>query len=67
MELPTTIFPAMLCKGCGKMAMDNSRARITGEESEHPPLTSCSQMALHSRSEKADNSFATKPDKSIYS
>jgi hypothetical protein len=33
----------MLCKGCGKMAMDNSCARITGEESEHPPLTSCSQ------------------------
>jgi hypothetical protein len=33
----------MLCKGCGKMAMDNSCARLTGEESEHPPLTSCSQ------------------------
>jgi hypothetical protein len=33
----------MLCKGRGKMAMDNSCTRITGEESEHPPLTSCSQ------------------------
>jgi len=66
-ELPTTIFPAMLRKGCGKMAMDNSSARTTDEESEHPPLTSCSQMALHSRTVKADNSFATKPDKSIYS
>jgi len=57
----------MLRKGCGKMAMDNSCARNTDEESEHPPLTSCSQMALHSRTEKADNSFATKPDKSICS
>jgi hypothetical protein len=45
-ELPTTIFPAMLCKGRGKMAMDNSCARIIGEESEHPPLTSCSQKSL---------------------
>ena len=26
--------------------MDNSCTRITGEESEHPPLTSCSQIAL---------------------
>jgi hypothetical protein len=34
----------MLCKGCGKMAMDNSCAKITSEESEHPPLTSCSQI-----------------------
>jgi len=42
----------MLRKGCGKMAMDNSCTRITDEESEHPPLTSCSQMALHSRTEK---------------
>ncbi|MDQ5984520.1 MAG: hypothetical protein CSYNP_04535 [Syntrophus sp. SKADARSKE-3] len=42
MELPTTIFPAMLRKGCGKMAMDNSTTRTTNEESEHPPLTSCS-------------------------
>jgi hypothetical protein len=25
------------------MAVDNSCTRITGEESEHPPLTSCSQ------------------------
>jgi hypothetical protein len=66
MELPTTIFPAMLCKGCGKMAMDNSCARITGEESEHPPLTSCSQKPL-SKNRKADNSFATKPDNSICS
>jgi len=49
-------------KGCGKMAMDNSCARTTDEESEHPPHTSCSQMALHSRTEKADNSCATKPD-----
>jgi hypothetical protein len=57
----------MLRKGCGKMAMDNSSARTTDEESEHPPLTSCSQMALHSRTVKADNSFATKADKSIYS
>jgi hypothetical protein len=57
----------MLRKGCGKMAMDNSCTRNIGEESEHPPLTSCSQMALHSRTVKADNSFATKPDKSIYS
>jgi len=47
--------------------MDNSSARTTDEESEHPPLTSCSQMALHSRTVKADNSFATKPDKSICS
>ena len=36
-------FPAMLRKGGGKMAVDNSCIRITGEESEHPPLTSCSQ------------------------
>jgi hypothetical protein len=33
----------MLRKGCGRMAVDNSCTRITGEESEHPPLTSCSQ------------------------
>ncbi|MBU0651268.1 MAG: nitronate monooxygenase [Proteobacteria bacterium] len=39
----------------------------TGEESEHPPLTSCSQMAFHPRTEKADKPFATKPDKSICS
>jgi hypothetical protein len=36
-------FLAMLRKGCEKMAVDNSCARIAGEESEHPPLTSCSQ------------------------
>jgi len=36
----------MLRMGCGKMAMDNSCIRITGEGSEHPPLTSCSQIAL---------------------
>lgn len=35
----------MLRKGCGKMAMDNSCTRITGEGSEHPPLTSCSKKA----------------------
>jgi hypothetical protein len=57
----------MLRKGCGKMAMDNSSTINTDEESEHPPLTSCSQMALHSRAVKVDNSFATKPDKSICS
>jgi len=57
----------MLRRDCGKMSMDNSSARTADEESEHPPLTSCSQMALHSRTAKADNSFATKPDKSIYS
>ena len=39
-------FPAMLRKGCGKMAMDNSSARTTEEESEHPPLSSCSQKTL---------------------
>ncbi|MBI4618811.1 MAG: response regulator, partial [Desulfobacterales bacterium] len=44
-ELSTTIGPAMLRKGCGKMAMDNSCTRITGEGSEHPPLTSCSKKA----------------------
>ena len=60
-------FPAILRKGCGIMAMDNSPARTTNEESEHPPLTSCSQMTLHSRTEKADNSFATKPDKPVAS
>lgn len=37
-------FPAMLRKGCGEMAMDNSRTRTTVEESERPPLTSCSKM-----------------------
>jgi hypothetical protein len=57
----------MLREDCGKMAVDNSSERTTDEESEHPPLTSCSQMALHSRTAKADNSFATKADKSIYS
>jgi hypothetical protein len=36
----------MLRKGCGKMAMDNSSARTTEEESEHPPLSSCSQKTL---------------------
>jgi hypothetical protein len=35
----------MLRKGCGKMAMDNSYTRISGEESELPPLSSCSQIA----------------------
>jgi len=35
----------MIRKGCGKMAMDNSCTRITGEGSEHPPLTSCSKKA----------------------
>jgi len=34
----------MLRKGRGKMAMDNSCTGITGEESEYPPLTSCSQI-----------------------
>lgn len=38
-------FPAMLRKGCGKMAMDNSRRRTTVEESERPPLPSCSKMS----------------------
>jgi hypothetical protein len=33
----------MLRKGCGKMAVDNSCTGIIDEESEHPPLTSCSQ------------------------
>jgi hypothetical protein len=49
------------------MAMDNSLTKTAQEESEHPPFTSCSQMVLHSRTVKADKSFATKPDKSIYS
>jgi hypothetical protein len=47
------------------MAMDNSGARITGEESEHPPFASCSQKPLFEEQQKADNSCATKPDKSI--
>jgi hypothetical protein len=34
---------AAFLKGRGKMAVDNSCTRITGEENEHPPLTSCSQ------------------------
>ena len=43
-ELPTAIFPAMLRKGCGEMAMDNSpQLGINGEESERPTLSSCSK------------------------
>jgi hypothetical protein len=36
----------MLRKGCRRMAMDNSSAKTTDEESEHPPLSSCSQKTL---------------------
>jgi hypothetical protein len=42
----------MLRKGRVRMAVDNSCTRITGEESEHPPLTSCSQIVLFEEQKK---------------
>jgi hypothetical protein len=42
----------MLRKGRGRMAVDNSCTRLTAEESEHPPLTSCSQIVLFEEQKK---------------